>query len=196
MTPGERFCEALVYATSLHATQNRKLSGDPFVGHLLRVAGIAMEHGADEDEAIAALLHDAIEDQGGAATGRLIGERFGPRVAEIVAGCSDTDQTPKPPWRGRKERYLAHLREAPRSVRLISAADKLDNVRSLLLSYRAMGESVWEHFQGGREGTLWYFRSVVATLREAGDSLLVEQLASAVAELAELVAAHGPEDSA
>lgn len=188
MPLSERFCDALVFANRLHATQTRKLSGDPFVGHLLRVAGIVLEHGADEDEAIAALLHDAIEDQGGAPTGRLIAERFGPRVAEIVAGCSDTDQFPKPPWRERKERYLAHLHEANSSIRLISAADKLDNVRSLTISYRALGEGVWARFQGGRDGTLWYFRSVLAILRETGNSLLVEQLALAVAELAARIA--------
>ena len=188
MALSERFCDALVFAARLHANQRRKLSGEPYVAHLLRVAGIALEHGADEDEAVAALLHDAVEDQGGAATGRLIGERFGPRVAEIVHGCSDTDQTPKPPWRERKEAHLAHLREASASVRLISAADKLDNVRSILAAYRVMGEGIWERFRGGRDGTLWYFRSVAETLKQAGANPLVDELARAVRELARAIA--------
>ena len=106
-----------------------------------------------------------------------------------MAGCSDTDQTPKPPWRERKEAYLAHLRGASPSVRLISAADKLDNVRSLLNAYPMMGESLWERFNGRRDGTLWYFHSVVKTLREAGSNALVEQLATAVEEFTRTVSA-------
>ena len=187
MALSERFCDALVFAARLHADQRRKLSGEPYAAHLLRVAGIVLEHGADEDEAVAALLHDAVEDQGGAATGRIIGERFGPRVAEIVRGCSDTDQTPKPPWRERKEAHLAHLREASASVRLISAADKLDNVRSILAAYRVMGEGIWERFRGGRDGTLWYFRSVVETLKQAGANPLVDELDRAVGELTRVI---------
>ncbi len=189
MALSERFCDALVFAARLHAEQRRKLSGEPYVAHLLRVAGMVLEHGADEDEAIAALLHDAVEDQGGAATGRLIGERFGPRVAEIVRGCSDTDQTPKPPWRQRKEAYLARLRGAPASVRLISAADKLDNVRSILAAYRVLGERTWERFRGGRDGTLWYVRNVVDVLKQAGGSLLTDELDRAVGELCRVLGA-------
>jgi (p)ppGpp synthase/HD superfamily hydrolase len=187
MALSERFCDALVLAARLHADQRRKLSGEPYVAHLLRVAGIVLEHGANEDEAIAALLHDAVEDQGGAATGRLIGERFGPRVAEIVRGCSDTDESPKPPWRTRKEAYLARLAEASSSVRLISAADKLDNARSIVAAYRVMGEAVWERFRGGRDGTLWYFRSAVEKLKQAGASPLTDELDRAVSELERVV---------
>jgi GTP pyrophosphokinase len=104
-------------------------------------------------------------------------------VAEIVDGCSDTDQTPKPPWRERKTAYLARLAQASTSVRLVSAADKLDNVRSLIESYRAQGESIWEFFRGGREGTLWYFHSVVEVLKQKGSNRLVDELERAVAEL-------------
>jgi GTP pyrophosphokinase len=184
----QRFPDALAYAARLHAGQTRKLSGAPYVAHLLGVAALALEHGADEDEAIAALLHDAIEDQGGVPTGEEIRRRFGDRVAEIVVGCSDTDQMPKPPWRQRKEAYLEHLRHAPPSVRLISACDKLDNLRSLLAGYRAAGEAIWEHFRGGREGTLWYHRRVVQTLRKFGPSRLLDELERAVAELERAVA--------
>ena len=183
----DRFSEAVACATRLHAAQKRKLSGAPYVSHLLRVAGIALEHGADEDEAVAALLHDAVEDQGGAKTLEDIRRRFGPRVSEIVAACSDTDQTPKPPWRDRKEAYLAHLRVASPSVRLVSAADKLDNVRSLAADYYTFGQSMWERFTGGRDGTLWYYRSVVEILKAAQTSPLVEELARAVAQLEQLV---------
>ncbi len=177
-----RFTDALVYAAQLHATQTRKASGVPYVSHLLRVCGIALEFGADEDEAIAALLHDAIEDQGGQATREEIRRRFGDRVTEIVDGCTDTDQTPKPPWRQRKEAYLAHLHEATPSVRLISACDKLDNVRSLLLSYRDQGEQIWQRFSGGRDGTLWYYRRIVAVLQSFGPHPLVDELHRAVTQ--------------
>jgi (p)ppGpp synthase/HD superfamily hydrolase len=185
--PSDRFAEALVYATRLHAAQTRKVSGAPYVAHLLKVCGLALEHGADEEEAIAALLHDAVEDQGGARTQEEIRRRFGDRVAQIVAGCTDTDQAPKPPWHQRKEAYLARLRHAPPSVRLVSACDKLDNVRSLIEAYRALGEPAWERFHGGRDGTLWYHRQVVEVLKEAGTNPLVEELARAVAELEQLV---------
>lgn len=186
MELSDRFSDALVYAAQLHAKQTRKGSGAPYVSHLLRVAGMALEHGADEDEAIAALLHDAIEDQGGAATRDAIRRRFGDRVVEIVDGCTDTDQQPKPPWRPRKEAYLAHLRTASRSVRLVSACDKLDNARSILAEYRACGESLWERFRGGREGTLWYLQSVVAILKQAEAGPLVEELERVVGELVSL----------
>lgn len=186
MNLSPRFTDALVYATQLHAEQTRKVSGVPYVSHLLRVCGIALEFGADEDEAIAALLHDAIEDQGGAATREEIRRRFGDRVTEIVDGCTDTDQKPKPPWRERKETYLAHLQHASASVRLVSASDKLDNARSLLLSYRELGESVWQRFSGGRDGTLWYYRSVVAIFQRLGPHPLAEDISRVVAEIESL----------
>lgn len=187
MILSNRFSDALVLAAELHADQTRKLSGTPYVAHLLRVAGIALEAGADEDEAIAGLLHDAIEDQGGASTGERIRREFGDRVARIVEGCSDTDQTPKPPWRRRKEAYLAHLQDASASVRLISASDKLDNARSLLQSYRELGEPLWSRFRGGREGTLWYYRRVVDTLGSREATPLVEELGRVVSELERVV---------
>jgi GTP pyrophosphokinase len=155
-----RFREALVYAAELHANQSRKASNIPYVAHLLGVTAIALEHGADEDEAIAALLHDAVEDQGGQATATEIRRRFGDRVIEIVLGCTDADTIPKPPWRERKERYIAHLDSGSPSIFLVSAADKLYNVRSIVADYRRIGEAVWTRFNGGREGTLWYYRAL------------------------------------
>src|SRR6478672_7509499 len=126
----ERFTQALTFATQLHANQKRKGSGVPYIAHLLGTASLALEHGANEDEAIAALLHDAIEDQGGAPTREEIRRRFGDTVTAIVDGCTDADVTPKPPWRARKEAYIAHVASAAKSVLLVSSADKLHNART------------------------------------------------------------------
>lgn len=178
-----RFQEALVYAARLHGEQLRKGSDTPYIAHLLGVAGIALHHGASEDEAIAALLHDAVEDQGGAATREAIRERFGEEVARIVDGCTDADVTPKPPWRQRKEAYIRHIRDASPSVRLVSASDKVDNARAILSDYRQVGESVWDRFQGGKEGTLWYYRSLVEAFTAVGTNPLVEELDRIVSEI-------------
>lgn len=184
MRLSEKFIEALEYAARLHADQQRKASEVPYVAHLMGVAAIVLEHGGSEEEAIAALLHDAIEDQGGAATREEIRRRFGEAVVEIVEGCTDTDEEPKPPWRARKEAHLRRLRGAPASVQLVVAADKLHNVRSTLRDYRELGEGLWSRFRGGREGTLWYYRSVVELLREGEvEQALVEELARTVGEL-------------
>lgn len=195
MTLSPRFSDALVYACELHAEQRRKLSDTPYIAHLLRVAGIVLEHGGGEDEAIAALLHDAIEDQGGAVARAAIQERFGHAIARLVDECSDTDQTPKPPWRERKQSYLQHLEGASPSARRISAADKLDNVRSLVQGYRRHGETLWDHFRGGRDGTLWYHRSVVELLKRAAPGPLVDELERSVAELERLAGAEFRENS-
>lgn len=171
-----RFREALTYAFDLHREQQRKVSGVPYVAHLLAVASIALEHGATEDEAIAALLHDAIEDQGGEATEAEIRRRFGDAVADIVAGCTDAWVVPKPPWRKRKEDYLARLAEESASVRLVSAADKVHNARSILADHRRWGDEVWQRFNGGRDGTLWYYRALVGVYLRHGPAALAEEL--------------------
>ncbi|HEY4759532.1 MAG TPA: HD domain-containing protein [Thermoguttaceae bacterium] len=181
-----RFYDALQYATGLHAGQARKVGGEPYVAHLLAVTAIALDYGADEDEAIAALLHDAIEDQGGIAVGEEIRKRFGPAVAAIVEGCTDADTIPKPPWRGRKEAFLASLGHATPSVRLVVAADKLHNVRCLLRDLRQHGDALWKHFSGGREGTLWYYRAVADILKKSELTPLVEELDRAITELERL----------
>ena len=164
------FESALKYAARLHADQPRKGSDAPYISHLLAVAAIVLEHGGTEKEAIAALLHDAVEDQGGQATLDEIRRRFGKRVARIVAACSDTDQMPKPPWRARKEAYVERLRTEPYAVRLVVAADKLHNARHLLSSYRVEGEDLWPHFKGGCDGTLWCYGAVADALSGAAES--------------------------
>ncbi len=186
MPYGEKFERALVYAARLHGDQYRKGTGVPYVTHLLAVAAIVGENGGIEDEVVAALLHDAPEDRGGEARLEEIRLRFGGAVAEIVAGCTDTYEDPKPPWRERKERYLDHLATAPDPVRLVSAADKLHNARSVLADYRAAGEELWNRFNGGREGTLWYYRAVVQRLREGKGDPLIEELDRVVSELERL----------
>ncbi len=183
MILSNRFSEALTYAAELHATQVRKGSGIPYIAHLLGTASIALEYGANEDEAIAALLHDAIEDQGGATTREAIRRRFGDTVTAIVDGCTDSDETPKPPWRQRKQAYIDRISTASASVRLVSAADKLYNVRSILKDSRQLGDVVWERFKGGKDGSLWYYRSLVEAFRKAELTPIVEELDRTLLEL-------------
>jgi (p)ppGpp synthase/HD superfamily hydrolase len=181
MPYGEKFERALPYAARLHRDQVRKGTSTPYITHLLAVASIVGENGGTEDEVVAALLHDAPEDQGGEATLREIRARFGDEVAEIVDGCTDTYEDPKPLWRERKERYLAHLASASDSVRLVSSADKLHNARTVLSDYRLLGEDLWTRFNGKKEGTLWYYRAIVDTL--PGKGPIVEELDRVVTEL-------------
>ncbi len=183
----KRLQEAFTYASDLHADQKKKGTNIPYLSHLLGVASIVLVHEGDEDETIAALLHDAVEDQGGLPTLEEIRKRFGDRVAQIVEGCTDADAIPKPPWRERKEKYIAHLREADASVRRVSAADKLYNSRDILTDYRVIGEALWERFTGGKEGTLWYYRTLAKTYREVGPSEWADKIGQVVTELEELV---------
>ncbi|HEX3725613.1 MAG TPA: HD domain-containing protein [Pirellulales bacterium] len=193
MQPTARFSEALAYACHLHAAQQRKGSTIPYVAHLLAVTAIVLEHGGSEDEAIAAVLHDAIEDQGGVPVREEIRRRFGDQVAQIVEGCTDADTIPKPPWRARKQAYLTGLATAGPAVRLVSAADKLHNLRSLVVDYRRLGEALWDRFNGGKQGTLWYYRAVATELESSPCAQLVDELRQALAELERLVAAQSPE---
>jgi GTP pyrophosphokinase len=184
-----RFEEALQYAARLHARQFRKGTAIPYLSHLLAVAGLVLEDGGSEDEAIAGLLHDAVEDQGGRPTLEEIRRLFGVEVASIVSGCTDAYETPKPPWRERKERYVEHILHAPGSVRRVSAADKLHNARSLLADYRVLGESLWERFNAGRDEILWYYRALLDALRTAGGGPLVEELTRVLDDLERLAEA-------
>jgi (p)ppGpp synthase/HD superfamily hydrolase len=154
----------------------------------LSVAGLVLEAGGDEDLAIAALLHDVVEDCGGAPMLREVRRCFGERVAQVVHHCTDTDLTPKPPWRQRKEDYLKHLRTADAGARLVSAADKLHNARSILTDYRELGEPVWQRFQGKREGTLWYYRALLHEFKRRKSNRLVRELERVVVDLETLAA--------
>lgn len=193
-TLSERFDDALLYASRLHRGQVRKGTAVPYLAHLLAVAALVLDHGGDEDEAIAALLHDAVEDQGGPPVLAEIERRFGPRAAAIVAGCTDADGTPRPPWRARKDACLAHLRTAPAPVILVSAADKLHNAQAILADYRRLGEPLWDRFSGGRRGVLWYYRALVAAYRETGHAgALVVELDRVVSRI-ERLAQGGPHE--
>lgn len=181
-----RFTAALTFATELHATQIRKGSQTPYIAHLLAVASLVIENGGNEDEAIAALLHDAIEDQGGATTRAEIRRRFGDNVTAIVDGCTDADTNPKPPWRQRKETYISHIPTASPSVLLVSVADKLHNARSILHDYRIIGDNIWQRFQGKKDGTLWYYRSLVNAFLPTFPHPLTQELDRVVSELENL----------
>jgi (p)ppGpp synthase/HD superfamily hydrolase len=185
-----KFNEALIYAGELHARQRRKGSGIPFLAHLLGVASIVLEDGGDEEEGIAALLHDAVEDHPRAgATEREILERFGPRVHRIVMGCTEPDphaleRGHRGPWEDRKLRYIAQLQQSvdPGVIR-VAAADKLYNARSIINDMRLVGEDIWKRFSVPKEKTLWYYRTVTDALAQATqvkNSRLIRELTGIV----------------
>lgn len=179
----ERFERALVMAARLHGDQNRKGSDVPYVAHLLAVTGLVLEYGGDEDAAIAALLHDAAEDQGGRETLERIRAEFGDGVADVVLECSDTLADPKPPWRRRKEAYLASIPHRSRRAILVTAADKLHNARCILAGHRRQGEEVFEIFRGGTDGTLWYYGELTRLLDGKAPEGLVQELERVVAAI-------------
>lgn len=185
---GARFLRAFEFAAHKHAGQTRKASTIPYLTHLMGVASLVLEAGGDEDLAIAALLHDVVEDCGGVSMLREVRKRFGSRVAKVVDGCTDAYGEPKPEWRERKENYLCHLAQADADTRLVSAADKLNNVRSILSDYREIGELVWARFNGGREGTLWYYRSLRDEFLRHEPNRVTRELELAVNELESLAA--------
>lgn len=181
-----RLGEAIAFAAAKHGGQARKGTRIPYISHPLAVASLVLEHGGGEDEAIAALLHDVAEDCGGQKALDGIRERFGEKVAAIVEGCTDTLESPRPAWKQRKVKYIAHLGGASESVRLVAAADKLHNARSILRDFRSLGDGVWARFTAPREGVLWYYRAVTAALTSRGSSELIEELDRTVTEIARL----------
>ncbi len=187
---GPLFLQAFVFAAEKHKGQTRKASTIPYIAHLMGVASLVLEAGGDEDLAIAALLHDVVEDCGGASMLKEVRRRFGARVAKVVDGCTDADTEPKPPWRERKEKYIARLKKENADTRLVSAADKLNNVRSILSDYRAIDESVWSRFNGGREGTLWYYRTLRDVFLQYKKNRITVDLELAVNELESLAAGN------
>ena len=180
------FETALAFAARLHATQVRKGTAVPYLSHLLGVASLALEYGANEDEATAALLHDAIEDAGGVATEAVIAHCFGANVAEIVRGCTDADTEPKPAWRARKEAYVAHLATASPSIRLVSCCDKIYNARAILRDYKMLGEILWDRFSSKRDGTLWYYGALADAFTQYGPDVPAQELNLTVTELERL----------
>jgi hypothetical protein len=184
----ETFEDALIYATRLHARQLRKGSRTPYVGHLLGVAALVIEDGGDEAEAIAALLHDAGEDQGGRAQVDAIGRRYGARVAGIVEACSDTLSPDKEPWRERKERLLATLESADGSAIRVALADKLYNLRAILTGYHEVGETLWDRFNADADH-VWYYGRLIELFRRRSSSPMVQELERDLEELRRLVTA-------
>ncbi len=189
---GPRFKDALTWTIELHDTQPRKGSKTPYAAHLLSVAALVLEGGGDEDQAIAALLHDAAEDQGGQATLDQIRARYGDRVARIVRGCTDSmgaDPYRKSEWRPRKEAHLRELENADADLRLVYSADKIHNMRDTLTGlYRDFasggdGSAVWRIFRKPVEDTVWYYRSVTEVFRRKGGSALQGELERQLAAL-------------
>jgi len=183
---GVRFEEALAYAAGLHRHQRRKGTAIPYIAHLLAVTALVLEDGGDEDEAIAALLHDTVEDQGGAPRLADIRARFGSRVAEIVAECTDADTDPKPPWRPRKEAYLEHLKVASPEALRVSAADKLHNARAILADVRQIGNPVFARFNAPKEDILWFYGALMDAFKARRVGPLAEELERVVLELRRL----------
>jgi GTP pyrophosphokinase len=185
-----RFTDAFAFAFDVHRGQTKKGGSVPYISHLLEVAGTVLSFGGTEDEAIAALLHDTVEDHPDIASFETVAKRFGPRVAEIVESCSDSNVIPKPPWKPRKEKYIVHLRDAGEAVLMVSAADKLSNARAVMKDYREVGEEVWNRFNAGKTDQLWYYGAVTKALTDAAGNgrarAIVEELSRAVKQLEEL----------
>jgi len=180
---GPRLQRAFRYAAEKHAGQTRKQTAVPYLSHLMSVAGLVLEAGGDEDMAIAAFLHDVVEDCGGMPRLREVRKQFGPRVAKIVEGCTDSFVEPKLEWLERKKDYLREVKHADVETRLVSASDKLHNVRTILADYREHGEAIWARFSGKREGTLWYYRALSDEYKRRSPNRITRELEIAVAEL-------------
>lgn len=179
--------EALSLAVEAHDGQVRKSTTIPYVAHPMAVASLALEFGADEDQAIAALLHDVLED-GGAHYAEIIREKFGSRVLGLVEGCTDgvPDQTgQKGPWKERKVAYLDHLRNADDEVLLVSGSDKLHNARAIVSDLRSVGQTVFDRFTASKEETLWYYRTLAGIFSDRGAPVAVA-LNQTVDEMASL----------
>jgi hypothetical protein len=180
MTYSPRFDEALAWASELHRDQTRKGKDVPYINHLIAVASLVGSNGGDEDQVIGALLHDAIEDCIGDVPDiqEQIREKFGERVLEVVEGCTDAYQEPKPPWPERKQSYLDHLRELPDDspVLLVSLSDKVHNARSILRDLREHGDELWDRFKGKHAGTLWYYNTLAGIFEQKQPVYLAVEL--------------------
>jgi (p)ppGpp synthase/HD superfamily hydrolase len=179
----QRFLGALTLALDLHRLQLRKGTTIPYASHLLAVTALVLEHGGNEDQAIAAALHDAVEDQGGQPTLDRIWSQFGPQVARLIQSLTDADTTPKPPWRERKERYVARLATAPEEALLVDLACKVHNARTIVRDVKREGAKAWERTGGGRDGSRWYYRALLRAMQARTSGALVEEFAGLVQEL-------------
>lgn len=175
------FDDAFRYAHHLHRKQWRKGTSIPYISHLMTVAALVIEHGGNEDQAVAALLHDAAEDQGGVATLLEIRNLFGDVVAEIVSDCTDAWTEPKPEWRARKDAYIAALPAKPARSLLVSLADKTHNAEAILFDFQSLGDGIWERFNGGAEGTKWYYSALVDVFSNKMPGRLTDRFVRAVA---------------
>lgn len=171
-----RFDEAFRYAHDVHGSQQRKGTAAPYISHLMGVASIVLEDGGTEDEAIAALLHDAAEDHGGRPRLDEIRQRFGDAVARIVEDCTDSWETPKRSWADRKQEYVEHARALPESSLRVSAADKVHNAYAILRDLRNSGEQVWARFNASPDDILSYYQSLVRAFKQSGGGRLVDEL--------------------
>jgi (p)ppGpp synthase/HD superfamily hydrolase len=189
---GPRLQGAFRYAADKHAGQMRKQTPVPYLSHLMAVTALVLEGGGDEDLAIAALLHDVVEDCGGMPRLREVRKMFGARVAKIVEGCTDSFSDPKLPWIIRKNEYLQRLKHEDAETRLVSASDKLHNVRTVIADYRQEGETIWKRFSGAREGTLWYYRALSDEFQRRKANRITRELGLAVQELENMVAVTPP----
>jgi (p)ppGpp synthase/HD superfamily hydrolase len=192
---GPRLQRAFRYAAEKHAGQTRKQTAVPYLSHLMAVASLVLEAGGDEDLAIAALLHDVVEDCGGMPRLREIRKMFGARVARIVEGCTDSFGEPKPEWIERKKDYLREVKHADAETRLVSASDKLHNVRTILSDYRRDGEAIWVRFSGKKDGTLWYYRALSDEYQRRTRNRITRELEIVVTELEKAVRAGGRQAS-
>ena len=183
-----RFDDAAAFTIAAFRTHARKASGVPYITHLFAVCALVGEYGGDEDQMIAALLHDWLEDVPGAERS-LLEARFGARVARLVVALTDSAAPEpggtKPPWRGRKEQYLTHLRIAPHELKLISCADKLHNCQTIRADHSLLGNRVYDRFTGKQEGTLWYYRAVREALAEGWQNPILDRLDAEVHALIE-----------
>ena len=183
-----RVLAATALAFELHGDQRRKQGAVPYIGHLLGVASLVVDDGGDEDQVVAALLHDAAEDQGGHPVLSEVARRFGPRAAAIVEACTDTMASPKPPWRARKVAWLARLPDVPDAAWPVIVADKLHNARAVVSALRTGGVASLDVFNGGRDGTLWYYRAVADVAARCRPGPMVDELLRTVDEMERLAA--------
>lgn len=191
MSLSSKYLDALAFASHLHHAQKRKGTQTPYVTHLMAVSTLVMEYGGDEHQAIAGLLHDAIEDQaenfGGADKLRgEINQRYGPEVLRIVEACSDTDVVPKPPWKARKRAYLVHLAKVDGRVALVSCCDKIHNARSIIADHRVIGDKIFDRFSASKSDTLWYYGALSRTYLQRHAMPAADEFAATVQVLRRL----------